>query len=85
MHTTLFRRLYNTSTTLFRRLYNVHNVGTTSHERENDVVCVLGYIVRQKFPRKSKNSENPGTYSEMLELKQQKPDITGENAYKKST
>ena len=31
-----------TQTTLFRRLCDVHNVWTTSYERRNDVVCVLG-------------------------------------------
>ena len=37
-------------TTLFRRLYNVHNVGATSYERTNDVVCVLGiYFTRIDF------------------------------------
>ena len=30
-----------THTTLFQRLYSVHNVGTTSYERLNDIVCVL--------------------------------------------
>ena len=33
-------------TTSFWRLYNVHNVKTTSYGRQNNVVCVLGYLLK---------------------------------------
>ena len=41
------RYLINPSkhTTSFWRLYNVHNVKTTSYERKNNVVCVLGFLI----------------------------------------
>ena len=33
------------STHVFQRLYNVHNVDTTSYERNHDVVCAYRGIV----------------------------------------
>ena len=40
-HISTLRSLYAHSV-VSTRLYNVHNVGTTSYERQNDVACVLG-------------------------------------------
>ena len=37
-------KLPSKRTTSFRHPYNIHNVKATSCRRQNNVVCVLGYI-----------------------------------------
>ena len=43
------RVLISKHTTLFRRPYDIYNVKTTSHGRQNNVVCVAYNKVTEKF------------------------------------